>query len=178
MVLRPPAVKLIINAANFKRRYPMAELKEYTMEHIFSYEATTDPTPDFIGPVAQGIRLNAYFNGGTVSGPKVNGKILPVGGDFITVRTDGVGDINVRLSIQTDDGALIYQTNTGVLELGENGYEDFMNMKLQEVTQVRANIRFQTSHENYLWLNRKQCIGIGQFFAMEGKVKYDVYALG
>ncbi len=156
----------------------MAELKEYTMEHIFSYEATTDPTPDFIGPVAQGMRLNAYFAGGTVSGPKVNGKILPVGGDFITVRTDGVGDIDVRLSIQTDDGALIYQTNTGVLELGENGYEDFMNMKLQEVTQVRANIRFQTSHENYQWLNRKQCIGIGQFFALEGKVKYDVYALG
>jgi hypothetical protein len=27
-------------------------------------------------------------------------------------------------------------------------------------------------------MNRKQCIGIGQFLAMEGKVKYDVYALG
>ena len=156
----------------------MAELKEYTMEHIFSYEATTNPTPDFIGPVAQGIRLNAYFNGGTVSGPKVKGKILAVGGDFITVRTDGVGDIDVRLSIQTDDGALIYQTNTGVLELGENGYQDFLNMNIPPVTQVRANIRFQTAHPNYQWLNRKQCIGIGQFIAMEGKVKYDVYALG
>ena len=156
----------------------MAKLKEYTMEHIFSYEGTSAGPPEIIGPVAQGLRLNAYFSGGTVSGPKVNGKILPVGGDFLTVRTDGVGDIDVRLTIQTDDGALIYQTNSGVLELGENGHEDFMSMKLQDVTQIRASIRFQTSHDKYKWLNRKQCIGIGHFMAMEGKITYDVYALG
>ena len=149
------------------------------MEHIFSYEATTAPPPEIIGPVAQGFRLNAYFAGGTVSGPKVNGKILPVGGDFITIRTDGVGDIDVRLTIQTDDGALIYQTNTGVLELGETGYQDFMTQNVkEEIPQVRASIRFQTAHPNYSWMNRKQCIGIGQFIAAEGKVKYDVYALG
>ncbi len=152
--------------------------QEYSIEHIFSYEATAVPQPEIIGPVAQGMRLNAYFSGGTVSGPKVNGKILPVGGDFITVRTDGVGDIDVRLTIQTDDGALIYQTNTGVLELGENGYEDFINQKGEPISHVRASIRFQTAHPNYKWINRKQCIGIGQFIAMEGKVKYDVYALG
>jgi hypothetical protein len=147
------------------------------MEHIFSYEAVTALPPEIIGPVAQGFRLNAYFVEGTVSGPKVNGKIIPVGGDFITVRTDGVGDIDVRLTIQTDDEALIYQTNTGVLELGENGYEDLMNQNMQGIPQIRACIRFQTAHPKYQWLNRKQCIGIGQT-PTEGKVEYDVYALG
>jgi hypothetical protein len=52
--------------------------------------------------------VNLYVTGGKVQGPKVNGKLLPVGGDWLTIRTDGVGILDVRATIETHDAALIY----------------------------------------------------------------------
>ena len=54
---------------------------EYQMEHIMSYNATLAP-PEVIGPLAEGIRVNFYVTGGTVTGPRVFGKLRPVGADW------------------------------------------------------------------------------------------------
>ncbi len=52
---------------------------DYNLEHIFSYTMTVHP-PEVIGPVPEGARANFYASGGEVTGPKVHGKELPVGG--------------------------------------------------------------------------------------------------
>ena len=135
---------------------------DYETEHIFSYTVTLDP-PEVIGPVPEGIRVNVYVTGGEVTGPKVHGKIKPVGGDWLTVRTDGVAVLDVRATFETrDEGALIYVSYMGVGDLGEDGYEAFLRGETLDIVPLRVVPRLLTAHPDYLWLNRLQCIGVGQ----------------
>ena len=43
--------------------------------------------------------------GGTVSGPKLKGRILPGGADWQIIRADGAADIQARYTIETETGA-------------------------------------------------------------------------
>jgi hypothetical protein len=79
-----------------------------------------------IGPVPEGIRVNVYATGGEVQGPELHGKLRPVGGDWLLERQDGIGMLDVRATIESHDGALIYITYTGVIDLGEDGYQQFL----------------------------------------------------
>lgn len=148
---------------------------DYTLEHIFSYNLKLNP-PEIIGPVPEGIRANVYTAEGTVSG-KVQGKLRPVGGDWVTIRPDGIGITDVRGTIETADGALIYITYTGVMDLGEDGYQKFLQGQLPATAQIRNAPRLQTAHPNYLWLNRVQCIGIAEINFTTFEASFDVYAL-
>jgi hypothetical protein len=148
----------------------------YNLEHIFSYTATIT-LPERIGPVAEGRRVNFYVTGGKVEGPKVNGKLLPVGGDWMTVRTDGVGILDVRATIQTHDDALIYTAYSGVMDLGKNGYEKLPKGEVPAVVSLQSAPRYYTSHPAYQWLNRIQCVGIGQSDMSRLEVSFDIYAI-
>ncbi len=150
---------------------------DYRLEHIVSYNARLTP-PEVIGPVSEGMRVNVYVTGGEVSGPKLRGSLRPVGGDWLTIRTDGVGILDVRATIETHDGVLIYAAYSGVIDLGEDGYQKFLQGELPvSGTPLRTAPRFYTSHPDYRWLNRLQCIGIGQAFLERSEVVYDVYAV-
>jgi hypothetical protein len=150
---------------------------EYSMDHLFSYDATLDPAWEVIGPTPQGLRVNAYVTGGSVRGGEINGRIRPVGADWLTVRTDGVGILDVRATMETDDGALIYVAYNGVTDLGEDGYHRFLAGDPPQILKIRAVPRFLTAHPEYLWLNRLQCVNIGQVDLGKMLVEYDVYAL-
>jgi hypothetical protein len=150
---------------------------DYRLEHICSYSARLQKPPEVIGPVGEGIRVNFYVTGGEVSGPKVKGIILPVGGDWLTIRTDGVGIVDVRATIETHDQALVYMFYSGVGDLGEDGYQKFLQGNLPAKGQVRVAARFQSAHPVYKWLNRLQCVGIGEVDLERFEVSYDVYAL-
>jgi len=150
---------------------------DYSMEHICSYTATLYAPPEVIGPTPAGLRLNAYVSGGEVTGPRLQGKLLPVGADWLTIREDGVCILDVRATIETHDGALIYVAYQGVGEAGEDGYQRFLDGDPPPRLPIRAVPRFLTSHEDYLWMNRLQCINIGEADLENWVVGYDVYAL-
>jgi hypothetical protein len=149
---------------------------DYKLEHIFSYKGNL-ATPEMIGPSPEGIRVNFYSTGGEVTGPKLRGKLLPVGGDWFTVRKDGVGLVDVRSTIESDDAALILFTYQGIIDFGEGGYETFLRGDLPATAKIRTSPRFSTSHPEYLWLNRLQFIGIGEFRKASNDALYDVYAV-
>lgn len=153
---------------------------DYTMEHLFSYEATIG-APELIGPVPEGLRANFYLTGGKVSGPKLQGKVLPVGGDWMLMRTDGVAVFDVRITLQADDGAIIFAAYNGLCDLGENGYQQFLaGQPPAPGSPLRIFPRFQTAHGDYTWLHRVACIGIGEAhvdFAGESKLLFDIYAV-
>ena len=88
--------------------------------------------------------------------PVVN---LPGVGDWVMIRADRVADLNVRLCLQTDDGATIFLQYTG------------MNIK----GVIRVAIRFEAGDERYTWLNSVQAVGLGT--SGTGTVSYDVYSL-
>lgn len=150
----------------------------YELEYVDSYEATLSE-PEIIGPVAEGMRANFYVTGGTLQGPKLNGKLRPVGADWLTVRTDGVAVLDVRATFETDDGALIYVSYSGMIDMGPDGYQNFIdgNPPPPEGVDIRMTPKFQTSHPDYLWLNRAVCVGIGKGYLDQSRVCYDVYQI-
>ena len=149
---------------------------EYEMEYVTSYIATLSE-PEVIGPVAEGLRLNVYVTGGTVDGPKMKGKILPVGADWLTIRTDGVGVLDVRATVLTDDGALVYIYYKGVMDLGPDGYKNFLEgaPPPPEGIVLRTNPWFQTVHPDYLWMTRGLFVEVGKAYLDRGEVCYDIY---
>ncbi len=151
-------------------------VSDYRPEYIFSYTARVRLPTELIGPTPDGIRANFYVTGGGVEGPRLNGKIAPVGADWLLIRRDGVAILDVRATIESHDGALIYVPYNGVCDLGPEGYEGFLNGRLPQRATIRAVPRFQTSHPAYLWLNRVQCLNVGDVDLTTGLVRYDVYA--
>src|SRR3546814_11640452 len=108
-------------------RLDMPELKS---EFICAMFATLQAPPEVI-PVPHGIRVNFYITGGTLDGPRLKGKLRPVGADFFTLRHDGVGELDVRTTIETDDGALIYTHYVGIGDMGVDGHARFLAGELE-----------------------------------------------
>src|SRR5690349_21071215 len=72
------------------------------------------PPPQKLGAVPHGTRVVAPIASGTFEGPRLRGKVLPGGGDWTLLRSDGVLELDLRITLQTDDGALIYMTSFGL----------------------------------------------------------------
>ncbi len=45
------------------------------------------------------------------------GKVLGGGGDWVTTKPDGTLEVNLPATLETDDGALIHMTFTGVRDV-------------------------------------------------------------
>jgi hypothetical protein len=150
---------------------------EYRFEHILSYTAKLGER-EVIGPVPEGLRVNVHVTGGEVTGPKISGKFRSLSGDWVTIRRDGIAILDVRATIETSDGALVYLTYSGTSDRGEDGYErTLQGGQTASGTPVYISPRFHASHPNYLWLNRLHCVGVGRVFPERAEVSYDVYAI-
>ena len=152
------------------------------LEHIFSYTGTLANPPEVIGPVPEGIRVNFYSTGGEFAGPGWNGKAIrgklrPTGGDWLTVRNDGVALLDVRTTFETDDGALILVVYQGCVDLGQDGQARFLRGEFPSPVRLHISPRFCTSHPEYLWLNRLHCLGVGEYRPATNHAEYDVYAV-
>lgn len=145
-------------------------------ELLFSYRASLAP-PQVIGPVPEGIRVNFYITGGEIEGPRLRGRVLDVGADFFTIRTDGIGELDVRALFETHDGALIDASYRGIGDLGPDGHAAFLRGELPPVLLLRTAPCLRTAHPAYQWLQRELCVGIGEADLVGFMVRYDVYAL-
>src|SRR5437016_13905554 len=70
--------------------------------------------PQKLGSVPHGTRVIAPITSGSFEGPRLRGKVLPGGGDWTLLRSDGVLELELRITLETDDGALIYMTSFGL----------------------------------------------------------------
>ena len=66
------------------------------------------------GPGRLGTRLHIPISGGTVRGPRLNGRVLPGGSDWILARPDGASLIDAHYTVLADDGTPIYVHNRGL----------------------------------------------------------------
>jgi hypothetical protein len=83
------------------------------------------------------------------------------GGDWVLARPDGSLLLDVRLVLETDDGAAIYMTYRGVAKDG--------------AAWIRTAPQFETGDERYAWLNSVQAVATGQSGGTS--VTYEVYQL-
>src|SRR5947209_19071565 len=67
-----------------------------------------------IGATPLGTRVVAPIASGHFEGPRLRGKVLPGGGDWTLLRADGVLELDLRITLETDDGALIHMTSFGL----------------------------------------------------------------
>jgi len=99
-----------------------------------------------LGTVPHGIRSIVPVTGGDFAGPRLRGKVLPGGNDWLLLRPDGVLELDLRITLETDDHALIYMTFQG----------------LRHGDYFRTLPRFETSAEPYAFLNRIVSVGVGE----------------
>ena len=67
-----------------------------------------------IGATPNGNRRVGLVAGGKFEGPKLKGTVLPGGADWIIGRPDGSTTLDVRIVLETDDGAAIGMTYRGM----------------------------------------------------------------
>jgi Protein of unknown function (DUF3237) len=111
--------------------------------------------PQKIGAVPHGFRVTAPIVRGRFEGPRLSGKVLG-GGDWTLLRADGVLELDLRLTLETEDGALIHMASFGLRHgppqvmaaLGRGEQVD------PSTYYFRTTARFETAHPKYAFLNR------------------------
>ena len=98
---------------------------------------------------AEGERLTASLKGAAAA-------------DWLQVSPDGYGTLDVKITLETDDGAVVHATYSGRL--------DFTTM-----TAYAAPL-FHTGDERYAWLNRIQAVSKGTF-QPDGTLIYEMFEL-
>jgi Protein of unknown function (DUF3237) len=90
------------------------QLPEPRLTLVYRLEATLGEPLD-LGESAQGHRRIIPQTGGTFRGPEIAGKLLPgASADWHIVLPDGTALADIRYTLQTDDGALLYVQSRGV----------------------------------------------------------------
>ena len=130
-----------------------------------------------IGAVPKGTRVTAPVPSGTFEGPRLRGKVLSGGADWTLLRSDGVLELDLRLTLETDDGALVHLASFGLRHgppevlaaLGRGERVD------PSAYYFRTTPRFETGHPKYAFLNRLLAVATGDRRA-EGPI-YTIHEL-
>ena len=116
-----------------------------------------------IGAVPLGTRVTAPIASGHFDGPRLRGRVLPGGGDWTLLRGDGVLELDLRITLETDDGALIHMASFG---LRHGPPEVIAALARGESVDpasyyFRTTPRFETAHPKYAFLNRLVAVSSG-----------------
>lgn len=121
-------------------------------------------TAQLLGMTPNGERKIVNVLGGSIEGERLSGRILPGGGDWALTRSDGVLLLDVRLTLETHDKALIFCRYEGMRHGSAEVLADLAAGKHVDpiLMYFRIQPRFETSDPRYDFLNRMLTIGIGE----------------
>ena len=148
---------------------------EVRTQFLFTLRLLVGSEMQVLGRTPFGDRRIAQVTGGRFEGPRLRGTVMPGGGDWILLRPDGVLQLDVRLTLRTDDEQLDYMTYRG----HRHGPADVMERlgRGEPVDPSSYYFRtapfFETGSGTYSWLNGIVSVGVGSRVP-EGPV-YDVH---
>ena len=116
---------------------------------LMSLRLSTAPTQN-VGAEPHGTRVTFPITGGSFEGDRLRGKVLP-GGDWTVKRPDGVIELDLRVTLETEDGALIHMT-----------FEGIRDDEAPAAPYFRTLPRFETAEAKYSFLNRLLAVGKGE----------------
>ena len=148
---------------------------QWASEFLGAFTVQLVQPPESFGPGPDGMHITYFIESGEIRGPKINGKVR--GGDWMLLRHDGVGVAESRITYETDDGALLLSRYYGILDLGPDGYQRAVRNEFDAVPPLVLAPQFITSHPNWLWLNRLQCLAVGRANMADLIVRLDIYAI-
>lgn len=147
-----------------------------SFEHLFDAHITLEPAVA-VGAVPAGRRSIIIVSGGTFEGPRLRGRFHAGGGDWLMSYGGGYNELDVRATMETDDGALIYLAYRGVLRADDETMRATLGGENDDASRYyfRTAPRFETGAESYAWLNTTVAIGYGYFGT--GIVGYRVFGV-
>jgi hypothetical protein len=111
--------------------------------------------PIMVGAGCAGTRIIVEVASIAVKGDRLRGEMEGAAtADWILIGPDGTGTIDVRATLRTDDGAIIFTQYNGKMAADLS-----QGMQLPATGYVAP--RFETSDHRYAWLNRIQAVGKG-----------------
>lgn len=119
---------------------------------LMTLRLSTAPTQK-IGDGPHGTRVTFPITGGSFEGERLRGKVLPGGDDWTVKRSDGVMELDMRVTLETSDGALIHMTFEGIRDDAAGA------------PYFRTLPRFETAAPKYAFLNRLLAVGAGEIRA-------------
>jgi hypothetical protein len=146
----------------------------------FLFEMTIDLDRDSVQELdatPRGTRRILLVTGGAFEGPALRGDILAGGGDWLLVRPDGVREVDVRMTLRTDDSHLVYVSYRGIIHGSPGVMQRMARGETVGASEYyfRTAPFFETGSEKYGWLNRLVAIGIG--WRTPTGVAYTVHAV-
>lgn len=136
---------------------------------------TVNLRPEILGPTPDGYRINFFVKDGRVAGPRIDATVQSEGGDWMCIRQDGIGAVNIKITYQTHDGALILEEAGGVFDLGPDGYAKVAAGQFTGAPPFYATPKWSTAHPAWSWLNRCQGFGMGRVVMETLQVQCDIY---
>jgi hypothetical protein len=125
-------------------------MQEIELVPLCTIEASLSPQPIVVGKGPSGMRVIFEVGEGEIKGDRLNGRVRGSGGaDWVLLHGD-TGTIDVRMTLETHDGAIIYVQYHGKVST------------TTEPIRMRIAPRFETGDERYSWLNSVQAIGVGE----------------
>jgi hypothetical protein len=115
-----------------------------------------------VGQTPNAFRRIGLVQGGSFEGERLSGQVVS-GNDWQAVRTDSCIKLDVRLVLQTTDGALIVMTYQCLRSGPPSIIEKLDKGEAVDPASYyfRMNPMFETSASKYDWINRVIAIGIG-----------------
>lgn len=129
-----------------------------------------------LGTTPNGRRRIIPVSGGEFTGERLRGTVAPhAGSDWLLERPDGSFQLDARLALATDDGALIAMTYRGVRHSEPAVAARIARGAPVEPTEyyLRTAPLFETAAQPYLWLNHLLAVGVGR--RLPDGVIYDVF---
>ncbi len=115
---------------------------------LMTLRLATAPTQE-LGAGPHGTRITFPITGGTFEGERLRGKVLAGGDDWAIKRADGVIELDMRATLETDDGVLIHMTFDGI----------------RDDPYFRTFPRYEAPAGKYAFLNGLLAVGIGEIRA-------------
>ena len=122
---------------------------------------TTAATEE-IGPTPHG-RLSIFpITGGSFEGERLRGIVLG-GADWVTAAADGTFELDLRLTLETDDGALINMQSFGLRQGPAAVLEAIARGETVDPASYyfRTQVRFDTAAAQYAFLNKLLAVATG-----------------
>jgi Protein of unknown function (DUF3237) len=132
---------------------------------------------EVVGALSDGLRINWRFEEARFVGPVLEGAFLPGAADWMRIRPDGVGIVQVLGCIETRTGARVHTSYGGIVDLGRDGYARALRGESDPLPSFVGAPTFATADKELEWLNRAQCLVVGRVDMKVLRVEYDAYAI-
>lgn len=147
---------------------PSTPASSSRLVHEFTYHAACDASHEVgVGPF--GMRQYYAMTEGKVTGPRVNGRLLGQGGDWMLLSPDGFMRMDVRIQIETNDAAVICAHYFGPAEANAKLNKAVRECKETSFTDqsIRTHWVLETGAPQYAWVNQAVFVGEGRLLPMK-----------